>query len=83
MSTHEIHDLIFQKGIFTFNDGHQNTVMIVARYNIVQARIEYYLIPESNIIAYQAARSKFDSNTHRELGTMVDIEHIVNAKLAA
>ena len=81
MSTHEIQPLIFHKGQFTFTDGRQDEGMLVSRYNITDARIEYYFIPSLNVLAYQAARSDRDLDAHRKLGQMIDISEILNAKV--
>ena len=83
MSTNEIQNLVFHQGHFTFTDGNKNSGMIVARYNIIDAKIEYFLIPEENIMAYQAARSHAEPNAHRSLGSNIDINDIIHANLAA
>jgi hypothetical protein len=83
MSNHEIQNLVFHKGQFTFIDGNENTGMIVSRYNIVNAKIEYYLIPDNNILAYQAARSHAEPDAHKKLGIEVQINNILHAKMVA
>jgi hypothetical protein len=83
MSTNEIQNLVFHQGQFTFTDGKMNSGMIVARYNIIDAKIEYYLIPEENILAYQAARSHAEPNAHKSLGMNIDISDIIQVNLAA
>ena len=83
MSTNEIQNVVFQHGQFTFSNGQKNDGMIVVRYNIVDARIEYYLIHEQNILAYQAARSHAEPNAHKTLGTNINIDEIIQVKLAA
>ncbi len=81
MSTHEIQNLICHKGQFTFIDGKQDEGMIVSRYNIIDACIEYYFIHSSNLLAYQAARSHAQRDAHIKLGCMIDIGNISHAKL--
>ncbi len=81
MSTHEIQNLICHKGQFTFIDGNQDEGMIICRYNIPEAQIEYYFIPSMNVIAYQAARSHAEHNAHMKLGNKIDIGKISHAKL--
>lgn len=81
MSTHEIQHLICHKGQFTFIDGKQDEGMIISRYNIMAAQIEYYFIPSMNVIAYQAARSHSQNDAHKKLGMMIDIGNISHAKL--
>ena len=81
MSTHEIQNLICHNGQFTFIDGKQDEGMIISRYNISEAQIEYYFIPSMNVLAYQAARSHSEQNAHKKLGSMIDIGNISHAKL--
>jgi hypothetical protein len=81
MSTHEIQNLICHKGQFTFIDGRQDEGMIISRYNITEARIEYYFIQSTNVLAYQAARSHSQNDAYQKLGVMVDIGNISHAKL--
>ena len=81
MSTHEIEHLICHKGRFTFINGKQDEGMIISRYNIPAAQIEYYFIPSANLLAYQAARSHSSRDAHKKLGLMIDIENISHAKL--
>lgn len=81
MSTHEIQHLVFHHGQFIFQDGRKDEGMIVSRYNIAQGRIEYFLIPSINILAYQAAKSGTDQDAHRKLGRVIDIAKIQHAKM--
>ena len=81
MSTHEIQHLIYHTGQFTFIDGKQDEGMIISRYNIGAAQIEYYFIPSMNVIAYQAARSHAEADAHKKLGMMINIGDISHAKL--
>ena len=81
MSTHEIQNLIFLNGQYTFNDGRQHEGMIISRYNIPAAQLEYYFIPSSNILAYKAARYHSDKEAHQKLGMPVDIGNIIHAKM--
>lgn len=83
MSTHEIQNLVFHQGQITLSNGQKNNGMIISRYNIVDARIEYYLIPEENILAYQAARSHAEQNAHKSLGMCIDPQDIIHVQLAA
>ena len=81
MSTHEIQHLICHRGQFTFIDGKQDEGMIVSRYNIKEAQIEYYFIPSMNLLAYQAARSHAGNHAYTQLGRLVNINDILGAKL--
>jgi hypothetical protein len=81
MSTHEIQNLICHTGQFTFLDGKQDEGMIISRYNISAAQIEYYFIPSTNVLAYKAAKSHSDNEAHKKLGLRIDIGNISHAKL--
>ena len=81
MSTHEIQHLICHTGQFTFINGKKDEGMIISRYNIGAAQIEYYFIPSPNVIAYHAARSHADVDAHKKLGMLIDIGDISHAKL--
>jgi hypothetical protein len=71
MSTREIQDIAYRKGVFLFEGGNQNEGMIVPRYNIPQAKIEYYFIPSSRIADYNSAKARADQDAHRYYGNLV------------
>ncbi|HRH67134.1 MAG TPA: hypothetical protein PLU53_12605 [Bacteroidia bacterium] len=81
MSIREMQNLISQTGMFTFIDGNTDEGMIVSRYNIPEAKIEYYFIPSKNVIAYQSARSHHELDAHRKLGRPVNESTILMAHL--
>ena len=81
MSTREIQDIIFQPCLFRFRDGGTTQGMIIARYNIREARIEYYFIPGKSLPAYRSARDSHDLNAHQRLGNPVDLSTILHAQL--
>lgn len=81
MSTRELQQFIFQEGLFFFSDGKQDQGMVVSRYNIPEAKVEYYFIPAGHVLAYNSARSQHDLNAHRKLGFLVDANSITSAKL--
>ena len=81
MSIREMQNLISQNGKFTFIDGNTDEGMIVSRYNIPEARIEYYFIPSNNVTAYQAARSHYQLDAHIKLGRPVNESSILLAHM--
>ncbi|MCC7232723.1 MAG: hypothetical protein IT242_07245 [Bacteroidia bacterium] len=80
MSTREMQHFIYQNGLVTFIDGKSDEGMIVSRYNIPEARIEYYFIPSVNVLAYQGARASHDMNAHKNLGSRLDISSIIHVQ---
>ena len=81
MSTREIQEIIYQLGIFLFRGGAVNEGMVVARYNIPQAKIEYYFIHTSKLSDYRNAKSNHDMMAHQRLGHLIDVNTIIRAQL--
>ncbi len=81
MSRREIQQIIHHPGLFTFRDGNSNQGMVIVRYNIPEGKVEYYFIPQENLMAYNSAKAHHDLNAHRILGTRIDIENIKSAEL--
>lgn len=81
MSTREIQDIIYQLGLFLFRGGAVNEGMLVSRYNISEARIEYYFIHTSRMNDYLEATKARDMQAHKRLGRYVDANTIIRAQL--
>ena len=81
MSTREIQNIVHQLGVFMFRGGSINEGMLVARYNISEARIEYYFIHTSKMNDYREAKNAHENNAHKRLGNMVDVNTIIRAQL--
>jgi hypothetical protein len=81
MSTREIQGIIYQLGVFLFRKGAVNEGMVVARYNIMEAKIEYYFIHTSKLSDYNNAKSNYDLHAHKKLGHMIDVNSIIRAQL--
>jgi len=71
MSTREIQDIAYKPGVFLFEGGGQNEGMIVPRYNIRLAKIEYYFIPSSRLDDYNSAKARYGQEAHRYFGNLV------------
>ena len=81
MSTREIQEIIYQLGVFMFRGGAVDEGMVVARYNISEAKIEYYFIHTSKLIEYKNAKKDHDKQAHKRLGNMIDVNTIIKAQL--
>jgi hypothetical protein len=71
MSTREIQDIAFKPGVFMFEGGERNEGMIVPRYNIRLAKIEYFFIPSSRLNDYAAAKANYEHEAHRYYGNLI------------
>ena len=81
MSTREVLDIIHQLGLFMFRGGSINEGMLIARYNIREARIEYYFIQTSRLNEYREAKRAHDQLAHIRLGQPIDVNTIIRAQL--
>ena len=81
MSTREVQEIIHQLGVFMFRGGQVNEGMLIARYNISEARIEYYFIHTSKLEDYKKAKAGHDTSAHQRLGNMIDVNSIIRAQL--
>ncbi len=72
MSTREIHHSSNKPAVIFFEGGIQNKGMIVPRYNIRLAKIEYFFIPSSRIHAYLNAKEQRQHEAYRYYGTQVE-----------
>ena len=81
MSTNEIQEIIYRLGQFIFRGGTINEGMVVARYNIRDAKIEYYFVPTSNLNEYKEAKNKHETNAQLRFGNIIDVNSIIQAKL--
>ncbi len=64
-----------------FRGGKINEGMLIARYNISEAKIEYYFIHTSKLNDYKEAKNSHDNTAHQRLGNMIDVNTIVRAQL--
>ena len=81
MSIREVQDIIHQLGVFMFHGGLINEGMLVARYNINEAKIEYYFIHTSKVNDYRQAKSSHEREAHKRFGHPVDVNSIIKAQL--
>lgn len=81
MSTREIQDIIFQPCIFRLRNGGSTEGMIVARYNIKEARVEYYFIPSGSVNDYMKAKLNQEREAHNRLGNQIDAGTIIHAEV--
>lgn len=81
MSTKEVQQIIHHLGIFIFRGGQINEGVLIPRYNIREARIEYYFIHTSQLDEYRKAKGNHDNNAHLHFGNLIDANTIIRAQL--
>ena len=81
MSIREVQDIIYRLGVFMFRGGLVNEGMVVARYNISDAKIDYYFIHTSKVNDYRQASNSQARDAHKRYGHPVDINSIIKAQL--
>ncbi|MCC7233562.1 MAG: hypothetical protein IT242_11505 [Bacteroidia bacterium] len=80
MTALEIQDFIHVYCMFSFRDGRKEPGIIVNKYNVVTAQIEYYFIPQLNMQAYKNAFEKYDKESCSRLCEPVEIHNLVSIK---
>lgn len=81
MSSQEIQEIIHRPGVFIFRGGATNEGMLVARYNIRKALIEYYFIQLSRLTDFINDIRKHDPGAAQRHGNIVDVNSIITARL--
>ena len=60
MTHYDLRDAINVYSLFTFSDGRKLPGMLISRYNIKQACVDYYFVPQENLQAYKTAFEQYD-----------------------
>ena len=80
MNTIEVQDFIHVYSMFSFRDGRKLPGIIVNKYNVADARVEYFFINQTDMSAYRAAFDNYDRETCARLSQMVKVEDILNIR---
>src|SRR3569832_367787 len=77
MTTFEIQDYIHVYSMFSFRDGRKLPGIIVNKYNVAKARVEYFFINQSDMGAYRQAFDNYDRESCTRLSQQVNLEDIL------
>lgn len=80
MNTIEVQDFIHVYSMFSFRDGRKLAGIIVNKYNVAQACVEYFFINQSDMAAYRHAFDNYDRETCLRLSKKVSVNEILNIR---
>jgi hypothetical protein len=76
MSTAEATDFINTMSVFTFKDGSRKPGIIINKYNLQRAAIEYYFIEHHSVNPYRQSALKGDQEKCNELCRNIALDQI-------
>ena len=80
MTTFEIQDYIHVYSMFSFRDGRKLPGIIVNKYNVAKARVEFYFINQSDMGAYRQAFDSYDRESCSRLSQLVSLDDIISIR---
>jgi hypothetical protein len=80
MNTFEIQDYIHVYSMFSFRDGRKLPGIIVNKYNVAKARVEYFFINQSDMGAYRQAFDNYDRESCSRLSQHVNLDDIISIR---
>lgn len=80
MNHSELQDFIHVYSMFSFKDGRKLPGIIVNKYNVAEARVEYFFINQSDMAAYRQAFDNYDRDACSRLCIRLNVEDIVTIR---
>lgn len=80
MTTIEIQDFIHVYSMFSFKDGRKEPGIVINKYNLEKAEVEFFFIPQDHMNAYKNAFDRYDKETCRRLAQHVEVDQILNVR---
>ena len=80
MNTIEVQDFIHVYSMFSFRDGRKLPGIIVNKYNVANARVEYFFINQNDMSAYRSAFDAYDKESCARLCQLIKVEDILNIR---
>ncbi|MBL0105679.1 MAG: hypothetical protein IPP51_18985 [Bacteroidetes bacterium] len=80
MTTIEIQDFIHVYSMFSFTDGRKEPGILINKYNLNKAEVEYFFIPQVHMQTYKNAFDRYDKETCNRLAQHVEVSSILNIR---
>ena len=80
MNTIEVQDYIHVYSMFSFRDGRKLPGIIVNKYNVSAARVEYFFINQTDMAAYRQAFDSYDRERCNKLSQRVNVDEIISIR---
>jgi hypothetical protein len=76
MTSQEIQDYIHVYSIFSFKNGRREPGICVNKFNITDAKLEYFFIHQDNMSAYKIAFDSYEKDTCRNLSIQISPDEL-------
>ena len=80
MTAFEMQDYIHVYSMFSFRDGRKLPGIIVNKYNVAKARVEFFFINQSDMGAYRQAFDNYDRDSCSRLSQQVNLDDIISIR---
>lgn len=80
MTTIELQDFIHIYSMVSFKDGRKEPGIIINKYNLEKAEVEYFFIPQVHMNTYKNAFDRYDKETCRRLIELIQVDDILNIR---
>ena len=80
MTISEIQDFIHVYSMFSFSNGSREPGILVNKYNLTKACVEYYFVRHANMSAYRNALETYDKESCIRLSQFVEISSILSIR---
>ncbi len=78
MTSIEIQDFLHIYSMFSFKDGSKIPGIVVNKYNVSTAQVEYFFIAHHNMQSYKSAFEKYDTETCGRLSKKIHTDDLQN-----
>ena len=80
MTTFEIQDFIHVYSMFSFKDGKKEPGIVINKYNLEKAGVEYFFIPQVHMNAYKNAFDRYDKETCKKIAQPLELDDVINIR---
>lgn len=80
MTAQEIQDYIHVYSVFSFRDGRKEPGICFNKYNVSEAKIDYYFIPQVNMHDYKNAYDRFENENCQKLCVLINPDELASIR---
>ncbi len=80
MTTLEIQDYIHVYSMFSFKDGRKESGIVINKYNLEKAEVEYFFISQVDMNSYKNAFDRYDKETCKRLAQLITLDELTSIR---
>jgi hypothetical protein len=66
--------------MFSFKDGRKEPGIVINKYNLEKAEVEYFFIPQVHMNAYKNAFDRYDKETCKNLAQYLECTDVISIR---